>query len=81
MASSTECFQSNNNYSVTCCSKVSASIKYFLLHSSIPHVSNFKIILCPQFIQFRCLMSVANFSVYATQKHTDMHKEEMRLMQ
>lgn len=62
-------------YSVRCFSKVSASVKYFLLHSTVPHVLSFEIVLCLQFGDF---MLIANFSVYAAQKHTDMAEEIMR---
>lgn len=67
--------QVQNAYSVMCFSKVSASIKYFLLHSIVPHILSFEIVLC---LQFRFLMPVANFPDYAAQKHTDMPEEIMR---
>lgn len=67
--------QVQNAYSAMCFSKVSASVKYFLLHSTTPHVLNFEIVL---WLQFRCLMPVANFSVYAAQKHTHMPEDIMR---
>lgn len=67
--------QVQNAYSFMCFSKVSASIKYFLLHSAVPHVLSFEVVLCQQ---FRYSLPVANFSVYATQKHTCMPEEIMR---
>lgn len=67
--------QVHSGYSVTSFSKFSASLKCFLLHSTVPHVINLKVVLC---LQFRCLMPVANFAVYAAQKHTDMPEEIMR---